>query len=198
MGHHGTGDPADTRAREDRFRQIYADHFSTVLGYALRRASSDDAADVTAEVFLVVWRRLAEVPEPPATRLWLYGVARRTLANQRRGARRRDDLAAALRQELAGAVPDHADTAVARIDAAAGIADLAARDREVLRLATWEELEPREIAEVLGLSAVVVRKRLSRARTRLREVTGHEPAPPGHVPGVREVQEVPEPQEPQR
>ncbi|RHW25077.1 sigma-70 family RNA polymerase sigma factor [Nocardioides immobilis] len=184
--------------REDRFRRIYAEHFSTVLGYALRRASSDDAADVTAEVFLVVWRRLPEVPEPPATRLWLYGVARRTLANQRRGTRRRDDLSTALRQELAGAVPDHADAAVARIDAAAGIADLAARDREVLRLATWEELEPREIAEVLGLSAVVVRKRLSRARARLREVTGHEPTPPGHVRGVREAQEVHETQEPQR
>lgn len=196
MGHHGT-DPADTM-REDRFRRIYAEHFPTVLGYALRRASSDDAADVTAEVFLVVWRRLPEVPEPPATRLWLYGVARRTLANHRRGTRRRDDLSAALRQELAGAVPDHADAAVARIDAAAGIADLAARDREVLRLATWEELEPREIAEVLGLSAVVVRKRLSRARARLREVTGHEPTPPGHVPGVLEAQEVHETQEPQR
>lgn len=37
MGHHGT-DPA---AREERFRRIYANHFATVLGYALRRASSD-------------------------------------------------------------------------------------------------------------------------------------------------------------
>ena len=81
---------------------------------------------------------------------------------------------------------------MARLDVAAGIDGLGERDREVLRLATWEELEPREIAEVLGLSAPAVRKRLSRARARLRAVAGHEAPTSGQVAGVRSV---PQPQE---
>jgi DNA-directed RNA polymerase specialized sigma24 family protein len=48
---------------------------------------------VIAETFLTAWRRLDDVPAGDEARLWLYGVARRMLANQRRGARRRSSLA---------------------------------------------------------------------------------------------------------
>jgi hypothetical protein len=48
----------------------------------------------------------------------------------------------------------------------------------------WEGLEPREIAEVLGLTTVVVRPRLSRARARLRDLLGNDPEPPGHSPDM--------------
>ena len=53
-------------------------------------------------------------------------------------------------------------------------------DQEVLELHLWEGLEPREIADVLGLTTAVVRPRLSRARARLRELLGNDPEPPGH------------------
>lgn len=169
---------------QERFRCLYAAHFDAVLGYALRRSAADDAADVAAEAFLIAWRRLDDVPEGDATRLWLYGVARRALANQRRGARRRHRLAEVLRAELRAVVPDHSDVTAARIDAEADIARLAHRDREVLRLATWEGLEPREIAVVLDLSQAAVRQRLSRARARLRQLS-HDSQGTGHNSGVR-------------
>ena len=51
----------------------------------------------------------------------------------------------------------------------------------MLELHLWEGLESREIAEVLGLTTAVVRPRLSRARTRLRELLGNDPSPPGHL-----------------
>ena len=57
---------------------------------------------------------------------------------------------------------------------------LSARDQEVLELHLWEGLEPRETADVLGLTTAVVRPRLSRARARLRELLGNDPEPPGH------------------
>lgn len=164
---------------EHRFRLLFDAHFDAVLGYALRRAGTDDAADVAADTFLVAWRRLDDVPEAPDALPWLYGVARRTLANQRRGRRRRADLAAALRSELAVVVPDHAEEAAARLDVTAGLARLNDTDREMLRLAAWEGLEPREIALVLGIGAATARKRLSRARARLRDA-GHAEAPTGH------------------
>lgn len=171
-------------ASQERFRCLYTAHFDAVLGYALRRSAPEDAADVAAETFLVAWRRLDDVPDGDTTRLWLYGVARRTLANLRRGARRRDHLAEVLRAELRAAMPDHADATVARIDAEVGIARLSHRDGELLRLATWEGLEPREIAVVLDLPQAAVRKRLSRARARLRQLS-HDSRGTGHLSSVR-------------
>jgi RNA polymerase sigma factor (sigma-70 family) len=169
--------------REHAFRRLYADHFDAVLGYALRRVDRpEDAADVTAETFLVAWRRLAHVPPAPDTRPWLYGVARRVLANHRRGDRRRTALGDRLKRELATAVPDASDQVVQQADVTAAMQRLSARDQEVLELHLWEALQPREIAEVLGLTATVVRPRLSRARARLRDLLGNDPSPPGHLP----------------
>ena len=164
-----------SEGREETFRRLYADHFDTVLGFALRRVDRpEDAGDVTADTFLVAWRRLAHVPGGDETRPWLYGVARRVLANHRRGDR--------LRRELAASVPDTSDDVVQRADVTEAMRRLSARDQEVLELHLWEGLESRDIAEVLGLTTVVVRPRLSRARTRLRELLGNDPEPPGHHP----------------
>jgi RNA polymerase sigma-70 factor (ECF subfamily) len=104
------------QAHQERFRHVYAEHFDRVLGYALRRVGRpEDAADVVAETFLVAWRRLRDVPHEPATRLWLYGVARRVLANQRRGERRRTALGQRLAADLALAVPDPAPAVAERL-----------------------------------------------------------------------------------
>lgn len=169
--------------RDDAFRALYAEHFDAVLGFALRRVDRpEDAADVTADTFLVAWRRLAHVPPGAETRAWLYGVARRVLANQRRGEGRRTALGSRLRRELATHVPDAAGEVVQRADVTAAMRRLSARDQEVLELHLWESLEPREIADVLGVTTVVVRPRLSRARARLRALLGEDVAPPGNDP----------------
>jgi DNA-directed RNA polymerase specialized sigma24 family protein len=107
---------------ERRFRLLFDSHRRTVLGYALRRLDDpEDAADVAAETFLVAWRRLDDVPAGDDARPWLLGVARRVLANQRRGAR--VGLADRLRGELAGRAvaldaPTGTDLAVRRALAA--------------------------------------------------------------------------------
>src|SRR5690349_12050848 len=69
---------------EDRFDEIYRRHAAAVLAYARRRVPRDLAEEVVAETFVVCWRRLDRVPEDALP--WLYAVARRTLANQRRAA----------------------------------------------------------------------------------------------------------------
>jgi RNA polymerase sigma factor (sigma-70 family) len=175
---------------EADFRDLYAAHFDAVLGFALRRADRpEDAADVTAETFVVAWRRLRHVPADDGTRPWLYGVARRVLANHRRGDGRRAALGARLRSEVELAVRDISDDVVHRADVTAAMQRLSARDEEVLQLHLWEGLAPREIAEVLGLPGTVVRPRLSRAKARLREVLGedarNDPGPGGHPPSRR-------------
>jgi RNA polymerase sigma factor (sigma-70 family) len=175
-----------------RFRALYAAHFPAILGYALRRvAAPEDAADVVAETFLIAWRRCDSVPTDGEARLWLYGVARRVLANHARGEGRRSRLAERLRTELAlqGAAGDPADEVVPVRAVRAALAELDEPDREVLQLTVWEQLAPREIAVALGLSPQVVRTRLSRARRRLREhlSDGHDRPAPGHEQGVRPV-----------
>src|ERR1700754_806724 len=91
-----------THEHERRFRQLFEAEARSVLGYALRRTEArEDAADVVAETFAVAWRRIADVPPGAQARPWLYGVARRVLANQRRGELRRRRLADRLRERLA-------------------------------------------------------------------------------------------------
>jgi RNA polymerase sigma factor (sigma-70 family) len=157
---------ADPGERQRRFEVVYAAHRGPILGYVLRRTGNpDDAADVIAETFLTAWRRLDEIPHDPQTRLWLYGVARRVLANHHRGERRRSALADRLRADLAvGYHPPEFDGEQAQISEA--FRGLPAADRELLALSAWEGLGYGQIAVVLGCSRNAVRLRLFRARKR--------------------------------
>ena len=163
---------------EERFRHVYAGNFEAVLAYATRRVTQPaDAADVVAETFLVAWRRHREIPPGDEARLWLYGVARRVLANHHRGDARRERLRERLLLFAASAPGmDHAS----RLAVRQALALLPEPDRELLMLTAWEGLEPREAAAVLRISPAAVRTRLSRARTRLRNLLGDAPRPAGH------------------
>jgi RNA polymerase sigma factor (sigma-70 family) len=160
---------ADSRDAE-AFRALFERNARAVLGYALRRVDDPaDAADVLAESFLVAWRRLGDVPAGDGERGWLLGVARRVLANQRRGELRRRHLGERLRVEVERLVPAGSgvvDDMTARVHQA--LARLSEEDRELVLLAAWEGLEPRELARVLGIRTGAARTRLHRARRRLR------------------------------
>jgi RNA polymerase sigma factor (sigma-70 family) len=174
---------ADRDERRRRFEVVYAAHRGPILGYVLRRTDNpDDAADVIAETFLTAWRRLEDMPRDPQARLWLYGVARRVLANHHRGERRRSALADRLRADLAAEYrPAEFDGDQTRITEA--FRRLSAADRELLALSAWEGLGYGEIAVVLGCSRNAVRLRLFRARKRLAaELAAGRPSSATRVP----------------
>jgi RNA polymerase sigma factor (sigma-70 family) len=151
-----------------RFEALYAATFTRMLGYAVRRCDSpDDAADVVAETFAIAWRRIDAVPHGDGARLWLYRVAGNVLANQRRGALRRQGLATALATQLASLYEPSAEDRLADGELARVFRELPPDDREVLSLVAWEGLDHGEIATVLGCSRITVRSRLHRARKRL-------------------------------
>ena len=153
-----------------RFERLYRAHTDAVLLYAMRRTSPADAADVHSEVFLIAWRRIDEVPDSAALP-WLYGVARRTLANQRRGQRRRSDLVDHVRAHAwPPATPDAATGD--DVPLLAAMQSLSECDQEALRLIAWEDLAPREAARVLGCRPATFRVRLHRARRRLAGALG--------------------------
>lgn len=134
------------------------------MAYARRRTDRATADDVVAETFLVAWRRLDDLPAERALP-WLYGVARRILANQRRARDRRARLAVrlwSLDRRTGG------DDDAAHHSLLVALASLSPGDQEVLRLAAWEQLTATEIATVLDCSANAAALRLSRAKRRLR------------------------------
>jgi RNA polymerase sigma-70 factor (ECF subfamily) len=154
-----------TATPRERFELLYRELYAPISGYVMRRSeSAEDAAEAIAETFVVLWRRLDACPDGDAARPWMFGVARRVLANQRRGERRRTALAERLTHALDptdAAVPASSDGRVARAYAA-----LSDSDREVLALVAWEELTREELAVALGVSRSVARLRLHRARRR--------------------------------
>jgi RNA polymerase sigma-70 factor (ECF subfamily) len=152
----------DDAEKERRFRELFERHYGAIAAYADRRCPPADADDVVAETFAVAWRRLDSVPVDGALP-WLYSVARKALANQRRSRRRWLGLLERMRSQQPDAVPEPgAGTPVA--DA---LRRLKADEREVLLLAAWEGLSHREIGLALGASENAIGIRVHRARKRL-------------------------------
>ncbi|MFE2586306.1 RNA polymerase sigma factor [Streptomyces sp. NPDC059378] len=161
------------RSREQRYEGLARVVAEPLHRYLRRRADADQVDDILAECMLVLWRRLDDVPglhvgpEPAADEVlpWCYGVARGCLSNARRADRRRLRLVERLTRVAAvpAVQPRYGDHE--QLHAALGA--LGETDREVVLLWAWEELAPRAIAEVTGLSANAVSIRLHRAKKKL-------------------------------
>lgn len=130
--------------------------------------------DIVSETFLVVWRRLDDVPEPPLP--WLLKVARNVAGTERRGATRRQRLwLKAQSGHVEGYEPGETEIGDGRVLGA--LARLNERDREALTLVAWDGLTPAEAAVVLGEPSARFRQRLHRAGRRLRSELAAEPRP---------------------
>ncbi|WP_282205393.1 RNA polymerase sigma factor [Kitasatospora fiedleri] len=158
----------------EEFSALYDTHYTAVLRYVRRRVGADSADDLAAEVFVVVWRRWADVPTEPLP--WVYGVARNVVANHLRGRDRAGRLAARWEAEPLPPVPDVAEEVAGRDRVRAAWARLGDRDREVLALIGWEDLSVRQAARSLRCSTATFSVRLLRARRRLRSALA-EPVP---------------------
>jgi RNA polymerase sigma factor (sigma-70 family) len=152
--------------RGERFEGLFRECYPLVRAYALRRAARDAAQDVVADTFLVAWRRLEDVPEDALP--WLYAVARRVLANQRRSA----DRSVALERRIAGAAveggsggvgEDVADAELLRV----ALGRVPEKGREALMLVAWDGLSGARAAHAAGCSTAAFAVRLHRARARL-------------------------------
>ena len=165
----------DTEAVE-RFQALYAEHHRRVYAYAVSMAGRQLADEVVSEVFLVAWRRLADVPTPAVP--WLLTVARHVISSQFRAAARQQSISAELRAwvtEAELAAPDVADEVSERIAVLAALAALPEADRELLTLVAWHGLKPSEAAQVVGCSTTTYFVRLHRARHRLERAMADPP-----------------------
>jgi RNA polymerase sigma factor (sigma-70 family) len=159
------GRPTD-RPDHTWFTGIYEAHHAAIVRYGLRRLGDKDAAiDLAQEVFVIAWRRRGEVPEPSLP--WLYGVARRLLANEWRARRATPDWGSRTEADEASVSNGESDTVVALVDLRAALAHITEADRDVLLLVAWEGLSVAELAVALNCSRTAAKVRLHRARRRL-------------------------------
>jgi RNA polymerase sigma-70 factor (ECF subfamily) len=168
---------------EARFLRLYESHSPAVYAYFKRRTDLTSAQECAADTFLVAWRRIDDIPRTRELP-WLYGVARRVLANRRRTIRR----AGRLTEKLAGVATNPGPSPEAIVvrrhedeELLDAIGRLRPQDQELLQLASWEELPHDEIATILGCSRHAVDQRLYRAMRRL----AREMQRPGHQPTGR-------------
>jgi RNA polymerase sigma-70 factor (ECF subfamily) len=149
-------------AARQRLSDLFTAHHAELLAYARRRGAREaDAEEVVAETFVVAWRRMGQLTEG-AERAWLYGIARRVVANQQRGWNRRQQRTGPMPESVASAsIASGLDADLQRV-----LERLRTADRELLELAAWEELEPADLAVLLDITPNAAAIRLHRARQR--------------------------------
>lgn len=164
----------DEQAATSRFESLYAEFHPRIVEYGLRRTRPEEARDIAAETFAVVWQRLPEVPSDAAP--WIFATARNILmASGRREARWTPTLC----RESELVIGDHSETVAQVLDA---LKDMRQDDREVLMLVAWEGLAPKQAAAVVGCSKGTFLVRLHRARRRLQSLLDRHEISEGQVP----------------
>ncbi|MEZ5176611.1 MAG: RNA polymerase sigma factor [Acidimicrobiia bacterium] len=162
----------DEAQRRRAFGELYDSTFDQILAHCRRHClGPDDAEDAVVEVYLTAWRKLEEALEADPPRSWLYGVAFRVTANQRRGRDRFKRLVGRLAEIPHRSVEDSAEdmamTAASADAVYAALETLAPIDQELIKLAALDGFSHQEIAAIVDRSVPAVRTRLFRARQRL-------------------------------
>ena len=156
-----------TSDAEQAFEELFQTHHQAIFRYCIRRLGRTDAEDAAAEVFAVAWRRREGIPRGESGRAWLFGVAFRVVGNRYRSVRRQTRLTIRIQGALQRVVPPVETTEPGLLLHALG--RLSDTDREILQLSTWDDLDRREIAQVLGINDNAVDQGRHGARRRHRD-----------------------------
>ncbi|HEY3747127.1 MAG TPA: sigma-70 family RNA polymerase sigma factor [Gemmatimonadaceae bacterium] len=147
------------RTKLDAFDAVYEREFSYVWKTVGRfGVASADIADAVHDVYVVAYRRWAELEPGRPVRPWLFGIARRVAAGKRR--RARDVLDDAVERASTG----DADRLAQRDLLWRLLSELPDERLEVVILHDLEGLSGADIAAVLGISVNTVHSRLRLAR----------------------------------
>jgi RNA polymerase sigma-70 factor, ECF subfamily len=153
-------------------RVLYRRYAGELYGFALNSLHDRGLAEeVVQDAFTSVWRHADRFdPELGSFRTWLYGLARNRIVDMRRRAAVRPALADAYPGDEPAELDRSLDEAMLRWQVGAALARLSPEHREVVRLAHFQALTLREIAEALGLPLGTVKSRTYYALRHLRLV----------------------------
>lgn len=177
----------------EAYGAFFRRHSRAVTAYAVRRCdNSDDVADLVSDTFMIALQASNRyIPETDTALPWLYGIARRVLARQRR---RKAGFARLLVKSTHSELRFQGfeeEAIAAAIDAtrkapalAQALDRLSKGERDVLELVAFEGLSPSEAAVVLELTPNAARLKLSRARRHMRGMLGPDLGGPITEPGA--------------
>jgi RNA polymerase sigma-70 factor, ECF subfamily len=153
--------------------RLVAEHLPDALRFALRLSGCQtEAEEVVQEALCRAVRNIASFRGQAQFHTWFYRILISVF---------HDRLAASARQKCPGELTDQLSDPRSENPASAAmthelrdmiaerISALPLRQREVLVLTAYEQLRPREVADVLGISEANVYANLHYARARLRE-----------------------------
>jgi RNA polymerase sigma-70 factor (ECF subfamily) len=175
----GVQDETRRHAEEEAVAALVSQYAATLyrVAFSILRNPSD-AEDAVQEAFVRVLRHRETLGEVRDNRVWLIRIVWNVALDRKRRAKSRpetDDVA-----ELARVLPSGGLSAEQIFSAAqhhayvlACVEQLPAKEREVLMLSAFEELNSVEIASVLGISESSVRSRLFRARNLMAGLLDH-------------------------
>ncbi|MEV5725778.1 sigma-70 family RNA polymerase sigma factor [Streptomyces pharetrae] len=145
--------------------------WSPLVHTLARRSLGDakEAEDVTQQVFLGVWRgRRTYRPERGTVAGWIVGITRRTIADALSARTRRLDLLASAGSSLRLPDPERPEAVLDRVLVRHALSALPVPQQRVLRLAFFEDLTQRQIAERTGWPLGTVKSHARRGLNRLR------------------------------
>lgn len=174
----------DTRQQglEAEFLEAYELYADAIFRHCLYRVfNKERAKEVTQDTFMKTWEVVARGEEIQNIRAYLYRVAHNLIVDEARRRKLRKETSLEEMREATGFDPGVDDREQMQrylegSDAMQRLLELSEEDREILILRHVDELEPKEIADLLGVTANVISVRSHRALKRLREVmnTKHE------------------------
>ncbi len=159
-------------ATGEALRALYRSYSGELLGFALNALGERGAAEeVVQEVFTRAWRNADRYdPARGSVRTWLYQIARHAIIDMRRRASARPALAAGEAFSEAGTAADSIEQAMLGWQVAAALERLTPEHRQMIRLAHFQGLSVREIAQRCELPVGTVKSRTWYALRSLRLV----------------------------
>ncbi|HEX8053923.1 MAG TPA: sigma-70 family RNA polymerase sigma factor [Thermoleophilaceae bacterium] len=169
-----------TSRGEETMRSLYRTYGGELYGFALNCLGDRGLAEeVVQDVFTRVWRYADSFdPERASFRTWIYGIARNAIIDLERRRSVRFGLAPREDDGDEIATDDSLEHALLGWQVAAALTRLTPEHRQVIRLAHFQGMRLREIAELTGLPLGTVKSRVSYALRGLRlalEEMGVEP-----------------------
>ena len=168
----GPGDPARAAAGDRRaFERLYRDHVDRVFTLCARMTADRALAEeLTQDVFVRAWEKLASFRGESSFSTWLHRLAVNLVLNHRQSdGRRQRHLVADDTGDVSERVPARPVTPGDRMDLERAIAGLPPGARRVFVLHDVEGYKHEEIGTLLGITAGGSKAQLHRARLLLRE-----------------------------